>query len=475
MLNIKDLGKAVKQIADEKGLDPAKVFEAIEYAIATAYKREYGTRGEVIKSKLDLQTGAMEFWREKTVVDDTTVRFVDPEEEEREKQEAEARLPQGRIRGYSPGQAPDEGDETKLPRYNPERHLLLDEARALKKDAAVGDVLTFPLEEKEDFGRIAAQAAKQVILQRLRESERNSILDEWRGKEGTIASGVVQRYERGHVYIDFGRTTGLMFANESIPGEHYRTGERLRFYVLAVQEDSRLPGIILSRSHPNFIRKLFELEVPELAEGTCEIKAVAREPGSRTKIAVSSNVSGVDPVGAFVGQRGTRVMAVTNELGPEKIDIIQWSEDSGEFLGHALSPAKVTSVEVSERREARVFVPDDQLSLAIGKGGQNVRLAAKLTGWKIDVRSQSNPEAVQEGGIAHEDGEVTPEGEAVAEESTAEAHVEVAAGEKEAAPKKKAAVKKTVKKKSDDEAVSETAAPAEEDAITDMGGEEESK
>lgn len=457
MLNIKDLGKAVKQIADEKGLDPNKVFEAIEYAIATAYKREYGTRGEVIKSKLDAQTGSLSFWREKTVVDDTTVRFVDPEEEERERLEAEAKRAEGRPMGRRDDHpAGTQDEEGKLPRYNAERHLLLDEAHAIQKSAVVGDVLTFPLEEKEDFGRIAAQAAKQVILQRLRESERNSILDEWRGREGTIVSGIVQRFERGHVYIDFGRTTGVMFANESIPGEHYRNGERLRFYVLAVQEDTRMPGIILSRSHPNFIRKLFELEVPELAEATCEIKAIAREAGSRTKIAVSSNMSGVDPVGAFVGQRGTRVMAVTNELGPEKIDIIQWSEDPQEFLGHALSPAKVTSVEVLERREARVFVPDDQLSLAIGKGGQNVRLAAKLTGWKIDVRSQSNPEAVQEGGVA-------AEADAVAAEDSEVAPAEAVASEEvaEAKPAKRASRAKTAKT-DEEEPVTDAAAASDE-------------
>ncbi len=468
MLNIKDLGKAVKQIADEKGLDPTKVFEAIEYAIATAYKKEYGTRGEIVKAKIDEKDGRLDFWREKTVVDDTTVRFVDPEEEERERAEAAMAAAEGRpmidrtadrLTAGAAGTPIEE--EGKLPRYNPERHMTLEEAKEINKKAAVGDVLTFPLEAKEDFGRIAAQAAKQVILQRLRESERNSILDEWRGREGTIVSGIVQRFERGHVYIDFGRTTGVMFANESIPGEHYRTGERLRFYVLAVQEDTRMPGIILSRSHPNFIRKLFELEVPELAEGTCEIKGIAREPGSRTKIAVSSNMNGVDPVGAFVGQRGTRVMAVTNELGPEKIDIIQWSEDPQEFLGHSLSPAKVTSVEILERREARVFVPDDQLSLAIGKGGQNVRLAAKLTGWKIDVRSQSNPEAEVEGGVAHLEGE-TAEGGEVAEGDTAAVEE---SGEKEPVvetPAKKAAPRK---KKAD------TTVPPEDNAITDLGDE----
>jgi N utilization substance protein A len=260
--------------------------------------------------------------------------------------------------------------------------------------------MTFPLESHEDFGRIAAQTAKQAVFQRLRESERESILSEWRGREGQIVSGVVQRFERGHVYVDLGRAVGVMFANESVPGEHYRSGERLRFLVLAVQEDTRLPGIILSRSHPKFVAKLFELEVPEVADGAVEIKLIAREPGSRTKVAAISKIDGVDPVGALVGQRGTRVMAVNNELGQEKIDIIEYSEDPAELIAHALSPAKAQSVEILERREARVYVSEDQLSLAIGRGGQNVRLAAKLTGWKIDVRSQTKPEEQVEGGVS---------------------------------------------------------------------------
>lgn len=378
MLNLKDLSKAIKQVAEEKALDPKKVLEVVESAIAAAYKREYGQRGEIVKAKLDTKTGDLKFWQVKTVVDESTVRFVEEGEEEKE----------------------EVADETKLPRYNSERHITLDEAKKIKKDAELGEEISFPLEDKEDFGRIAAQAAKQSIFQKLRESERESILKEWHDKEGQIVSGLVQRFERGHVYIDLGRAFGVMFSNESIPGEHYRVGERLRFLVLAVQEDTRLPGIILSRSHPKFVSKLFELEVPEVAEGAVEIKAIAREPGSRTKIAVASNAEGVDPVGALVGQRGTRVMAVNNELGNEKIDIAEWSDDPAKLIGNALSPAKVASVEVMERREARVYVPEDQLSLAIGRSGQNVRLAAKLTGWKIDVRSQARPEEAQEGGTA---------------------------------------------------------------------------
>ena len=322
MLNLKDLSRAVKQVADEKGLPAEKVLDAIESSIAAAYKKEYGERGEVIRAKLDLKTGELRFWRVKTVVDASTVRFVGQEEaeaEEREEREARKRRRDEEF--------PEPETENRLPRFNADRHILIEEAKSIKADATLGEELTFPLETHEDFGRIAAQAAKQAIFQRLRESERESILAEWRGKEGQIVSGAVQRFERGHVYVDLGRATGVMFANESIPGEHYRTGERLRFLVLAVQEDTRLPGIILSRSHPKFVAKLFEMEVPEVADGAVEIKTLAREPGSRTKVAVASNAEGVDPVGALVGQRGTRVMAVNNELGQEKIDITEWSED----------------------------------------------------------------------------------------------------------------------------------------------------
>ena len=390
MLNVKELARAVKQVAEEKSLDPNQVIEAIESSLAAAYKKEYGTRGEIIRAKLDMKTGEMNFWQVKSVVDETTVRIVEKGEEE---VEPEPEKPSERA-------ADDFGEdgELKLPRYNGERHIMLDEAKNINPGVELGDEVTFPLETKEDFGRIAAQTAKQAVFQKLRESERDSILREWRGRENQIVSGIVQRFERGNVYIDLGRAVGVMFANESVPGEHYRSGERLRFLTLAVQEDTRLPGIILSRSHPKFVAKLFELEVPEVADGSVEIKLIAREPGSRTKLAVLSHAGGVDPVGALVGQRGTRVMAVNNELGPEKIDIIEYSDDPEKFLVNALSPAKVQSVEIGEGRAARVYVPDDQLSLAIGRGGQNVRLAAKLTGWKIDVRSNAKPDIVPEDG-----------------------------------------------------------------------------
>lgn len=367
LMDLKTIKRAIEQVSEEKGIDPAKVLEAIESSIAAAYKKEYEKKGEIIKAKFDLKTGELKFAQVKTVVDETTVRMEGEEED----------------------------SEEKLPRYNSDRHLMIDEAKKIKKGIAVGDELEFPLESHEDFGRIAAQAAKQVILQRLREAERDSIIKEFKGREGEIVSGTIQRMDRGNVYIDLGRATAMMFYNEAIPGEHYRVGERLKFYIVSVQDDARMPGILLSRSHPKFVSKLFELEIPEIADKTIEIKSIAREPGSRTKIAVASSAQGVDPVGSCVGQRGTRVMAVSNELGQEKIDIIEWSEDPVRFIAAALSPAQVDDVEILPNHEARVFIANDQLSLAIGRGGQNVRLAARLTGWKIDVRSRTNPEESQ--------------------------------------------------------------------------------
>lgn len=383
MINIKELVAAVEQIAEEKGISKDKALEAVEAALAAAYKKEYRKRSEVVRSRLNTKTGNIEFSQVKTVVLPEEVRIVEDDEE-----------------GGVPVPEVKEG-ETLLPRYNPDRHIFLEEAKDIRPSISAGDEIEFPLESHADFGRIAAQTAKQVILQGLREAEKDSIRAEFVNKEGEIVSGVVQRFERGNVYVDIGRAVGVMFSNESVPGEHYRVGQRMKFLILAVQdEDKKRPGIILSRGNPAFVKKLFELEVPEISEGMVEIRAIAREPGSRTKIAVYSHQDGVDPIGAVVGQRGTRVMAVTNELGNEKIDVMEWSDDVEKFVANALSPAKVKLVEIMPRREARVLVQEDQLSLAIGKSGQNVRLAAKLTGLKIDVRSQSRPDEMQDEGVA---------------------------------------------------------------------------
>lgn len=381
MLDLKALNYAIKQISEEKALPEDQILSAVESALAAAYKKEYCEKGEVVHAKIDTEAGTFTFWKTKTVVDESTVRIVEEGEEEVIVESVD-------------------DEEEKLPRYNPDRHIMIDEAKEIKKDVELGDELSFPLEEQQDFGRIAAQTAKQVVLQKIREAERDSVRKEYQGKEGEIVSGIIQRVERGNTFIDLGRAMGVMFYNEVIRGERYNIGERMRFYVVAVQdEEGKRPGIILSRSHPKFVAKLFELEVPEIAEGLVEIKSIAREPGSRTKIAVYSKEEGIDPIGACVGQRGTRVMTVTNELGNEKIDIIQWHEDPAKFISASLSPAKVTHVEVHDRREAKVLVPEDQLSLAIGKDGQNARLAARLTGWKIDIRSQAHPDAEQVGGV----------------------------------------------------------------------------
>lgn len=413
MMDLKSLSEAVKQIAAEKGIEPEKVLGAIESAIAAAYKKEYRKKTEVVRAKFDLDTGKMKFVQVKTVVLPEHVRVVEEGEEveEREKERKEK----------------EEETEGLLPRYNPDKHLFLAEAKKLKPDVMEGEELEFPLETQEDFGRIAAQTAKQVVLQSIRDAERSSIYEEFKDKEGQILSGVVERFDRGNVYVNLGRAVGIMFPSESIASEHYRVGDRMRFYVLAVQQDTRRPGIILSRAHPKFVEKLFALEIPEVAENIVEIKGIAREPGSRTKIAVWSGQEGVDPVGSAVGQRGMRIMAITNELGTEKIDIIPWSDDPAKYVGNALLPAKVKDVEIGERRESKVFVADDQLSLAIGRGGQNVRLAARLTGWKIDVRSQSKPEEVQEGGVASVP---VPAEEAPEEETVPEAPKEPAQPEK---------------------------------------------
>ncbi len=379
MLDIKTLHKAIEQLAAEKDLDRQDVLDAVEAALASAYKKEYGKRGEIVRAVLNEKTGDVVFTQVKTVVDDTTVRFP--------------------LEGEEVVEVAD--DEEQLPLYNPDRHILLEEAKKEKEDVSLGDEISFPLPAPEaDFGRIAAQTAKQVVLQKLREIEKDAIRSEFEDKIGDLVSGVVQRVERGNVFVDLGRASGMMHYTEAIPGERYRIGERLKFYLLRVQDGGRGPNLVLSRSHPHFITKLFELEVPEIADGVVEIKEVIREPGSRSKVAVYTDEDGVDPVGSCVGQRGARVMAVNSEIGAEKIDIVEWSEDLESYIAASLSPATVTTVELIGEKEARVLVPDDQLSLAIGKRGQNVRLAAKLTGARIDIRSQANPEQVQEEGIA---------------------------------------------------------------------------
>ncbi len=374
-MDLKNFTSALSQIAEEKGISKERVIETIESAIAAAYKKDYGERGQVIKAKLDPESGGVNFWKSRQVLDDSMV-YTEKELED---------LKEGKI----------ESIEGKV-RFNPEKHIMIGEAKEIDPKIKPGEDLEEKLEPKGDYGRIAAQTAKQVIMQKIREAEKETILDEYKDKEGDIISGIVQRIEGKNVYFDIGRTIGVLTREEQIPQEFYRPGQRLKLYILRVEENSKGPLVFLSRAYPKFISKLFELEVPEISSETIEIKSIAREPGSRTKIAVYSNQEGVDPIGSLVGQRGTRISAVINELGGEKIDAVEYSEEPEEYIANALSPASVLEVKILEKNKALAIVPGDQLSLAIGKDGQNVRLAAKLTGWKIDVRGPGEEEPEEE-------------------------------------------------------------------------------
>ncbi|MCH7604816.1 transcription termination/antitermination protein NusA [Patescibacteria group bacterium] len=394
-MDFKNFPLLVDTIAEEKGLSRERVIETVEQAIAAAYKKEYGQRGQNIKASLDMKTGAVSFLQLKIVVNEDMIYSEEELEAMKEQKEEEE----------STGFEGTEGEEGKKVRFNVERHIMVADAKKIDAKAKVGEEIEMKLDARTDYGRIAAQTAKQVILQKIREAERDAILDEFKAKEGELVSGVVQRIEGKTVFIDLGKTLGMLLREEQVPGEFYRAGQRLKFYVMQVEDVPKGPAIFLSRAYPKFISKLFELEVPEIAAATVEIKTITREPGSRTKLAVASTEEGVDPVGSMVGQRGTRVSAVINELGGEKIDIIEWAEDPEVFLANALSPAKVLQVEVMPRSRAVAVVTEDQLSLAIGRDGQNVRLAAKLTGWKIDVRTPEGKEVQMEEESSSEEAE----------------------------------------------------------------------
>ena len=387
MIDFKNFGILLDSIAEEKGLSRERVLETVEQAIAAAYKKEFGKRGQSIKASLDIKTGKVEFWQIKLVVDGS---MIYSEEELLAQNQPEADIEASPPQSEGLGGETSEGE--KKVRFNPERHIMLEEAQKIKKDVTPGDEIELKLESKTDYGRIAAQTAKQVILQKIREAERDSVLDEFKSKEGELVSGLVQRIEGRMVFVDLGKTLGVLPPEEQVSGEFYRVGQRLKFYLMRVEDSPRGPLIFLSRAYPKFISKLFELEVPEIGSGSVEIKGITREAGSRTKVAVASNADGVDPVGSMVGQRGTRVSAVINELGGEKIDIVEWAEDPEAYIANALSPARVLQVETEEKNKAVAIVEEDQLSLAIGRDGQNVRLAAKLTGWKIDVRTPEGKE-----------------------------------------------------------------------------------
>lgn len=346
------LMEATDQLERERGIPRAVVLESLCDAMMAAFRKYMKTHDTTgIYAKVEEKTGEIGIYSEKIVVENVT---------------------------------------------NEQTEVSLEEAKELDENCTIGSIITEEV-TPDDFGRIAAQAAKQVITQRIREAERRLILEEFMEKKGTMTTGIIQRMEGRNAVVSIGRTEAILPVKEQIPGEYYRVGNRIRVYVLDVSETSRLPRVIVSQVHPMIVQELFELEVPEIEDTIVEIKSIAREAGFRTKIGVSSSDAEVDPVGACIGPRGSRIQAIVNELKSEKIDIIRYSPDPVEYIINALSPAKIISVEILSddpgNQQALVVVPDDQLSLAIGKEGQNVRLAVKLTGWKLDIKSLSQIES----------------------------------------------------------------------------------
>jgi N utilization substance protein A len=333
--------QAIEELCEEKGLDKEIVLETVEAALAAAYRKDYGKARQVIRAKLDPVTGDADMFKVTEVVEEVE---------------------------------------------NPEAEICLEDAKKINKKYKLGDEIIEPLPKEESFGRIAAQTAKQVIIQRIREAERDMIFDEYKDREGVVVNGSVQQIDGKNIIISLGKANAIMFPSDQIRDENYYIGQRSKVYIKEVSQTSRGPQILVSRSDEGLIKGLFELEVPEIANGVVEIKNIAREAGSRTKIAVATNDPNVDPIGSCVGQRGTRVQSVLAEIGEEKIDIVLWDEDLEKFIVNALSPAKTEKIVISSKdSKAVVFVPEDSLSLAIGKNGQNVRLASKLTGWGIDI------------------------------------------------------------------------------------------
>jgi N utilization substance protein A len=380
-MDIKLFKGALDQIAKERGISSEKIIETIEAAIATAYKKDYGKKGQKIRAKFNPVSGDVKFWQVKMVVEPSMLYTEEEIEQLKENPQA----------AFQPDEA-TEGDLPKKFVFNEEKHIMLADAKKDYPKIKASEEIEIPLIPKQNYGRIAAQTAKQVILQKIREAEKETISSEYKSKEGEIISGIVQRIEGHTVFVDIGKTLAVLNREEQIPGEFYKPGQRLKFYILKVEDTPKGSVVVVSRSYPKLVSKLFELETPEISAGTVVIKSIARESGFRTKIAVASEEKGVDPIGACVGQRGTRIMAVINELGGEKIDVIPWDSNPEKYIANSLAPAKIKEVKIEEKNTATVFVSEDQLSLAIGKDGRNVRLAANLTGWKIDIKTKEPSE-----------------------------------------------------------------------------------
>lgn len=370
-----ELTNAIKQICEEKDLSFESVVETIESALAAAYRKDFGQKNQNIIVEFNPENGQSEVYDLKIVAED----IVEEDSESLEEKKAE-----------------DEAPEEK--RFNPKTDIQLSDAKKINKKYKVGDEIKTKLEVPDEYGRMAAQTAKQVIIQRLREAERETIYNEFKAKEKEVVNGVIQRREGRMILVDLGKAVGILLPEDQIFNEKYNPGSRLKVFIKEVRMGSKGAEIILSRTSEEILRKIFYLEIPEISNGLVELKSVAREAGARSKVAVASDSENVDPLGSCVGQRGSRIQTIISELGGEKVDIIEYDEDPIKFISNALSPAKVVSIKLDEEnKRAIVRVSSDQLSLAIGKNGQNARLAAKLTGWKIDIKeNEEKKEETQE-------------------------------------------------------------------------------
>lgn len=414
-----DIKNAIKQLCEEKNLEYDAVLSAIELALAAAYRKDYGERNQNIKVVFDPSTAKSDIFDVKTVVDNLEAEeeaemlknLYNPDLKELRKEDFRLENQIKEKKDIKKIKSEEEDGTEEKRKFNPKTDIQLKEAVILKHEAKIGDEIATDLPVPESYGRMAAQTAKQVIVQKLREMERDMIFGEFKSKESEVVSGIIQRREGRYVFVDLGKAIGLLPAEEQIYNERYIVGDRLKVYIKEVREGHKGPEIILSRRSEEILRKVFYLEIPEIANGTVEIKNVAREAGSRSKVAIYTESENVDPVGSCVGQRGSRIQTIITELGGEKIDIIEYNEDPVKYIANALAPAKVLSIELKEEeRKAEVRVSSDKLSLAIGKNGQNVRLAARLSGWKIDIveatedgKRVASSESVIEDGVVSED------------------------------------------------------------------------
>ncbi len=376
-----EIVKQIQFLCDEKGLDFDVVLQALESALAAAYRKDFGNKQQNIKVKFDPETGdlnKMKVWDEKEVVPDYTEEELEASQQELTKRREQAK---------NEGREMTEEDYEGIIRFNPKNQIMLSEAKKIVPQVKVGDIIKIDLEVPGDFGRMAAQTAKQVIIQKIREAERNSMFDDFKDQEGSIVQGIIQKKDKnGAVLVDLGKVTGILLPSEQIHREMYRIGTRMKFYVLSVEMTNRGPEILLSRKDKRMVEVVFEQEIPEIASGEVVIKGIARDAGNRSKVAVFTDDETIDPIGSCIGQKGNRITTIIEELGGEKIDVIQYSDDVKQYIKNALAPAKVEEVELNEDDKIAVAkVLSDQFSLAIGKDGQNVRLAAELTEWRIRV------------------------------------------------------------------------------------------